>query len=220
MRVKDAETITLKKLKKDGSIDIRTIERVAETIMDKKMVLLPVDNIYGLAGFAEDAIAQRIADSVPSCLGNLIILISSFKMLEEISTISKLDYDFLHRIWPGEVNVILNNVSALSGNNKIAVRYPKSKFLLKVIDTIEHPLIMGKACVNKDVVLYREKEILSSFQNAADLILIVQELCKKHPLSTLIDITSSDIQIIREGKVSIDEIKSLYFLGKDDDIDY
>ena len=219
MRVSNSNIVKIKRLKKDGSIDPAIITRIASLIKKKKVVVLPVDNVYGLVGISGSEVERKISRAL-TFHEDFVQLISSFKMLNDIVTFTKFDYDFLNRVWPGEVNVILNNKKGKSEKKCSIIRFPKNKFLRSVIDTVDRPLIVAKAYKRKNTLVYRQSDIIKLFTEKTDMIVVIEELCKKHPVSTVIDISKGELMIVREGKVPIDEIKSLYFLGKDDDLVY
>lgn len=221
MRNNGADIIKIKKLRKDGSINSDIVEKISVSIKSREIVVLPIDNVYGIIGVSEPEVEKRICKLLRVDETKFVRLISSFKMLNETACYTKFDYDFLNRVWPGEVNVILKDRE--SHNRKqdlITIRYPKNKFLQSVIDSVDSPLIVSKACNKNNDLIYRKEDIIDSFYHKVKLIVIIEELCKKHPISTLIDISSGNLKILREGKVTSDEIKSLYFLGKDDDLIY
>lgn len=221
MRNNGADIIKIKKLRKDGSINSDIVEKISVSIKSREIVVLPIDNVYGIIGVSEPEVEKRICKLLRLDETKFVRLISSFKMLNETACYTKFDYDFLNRVWPGEVNVILKDRE--SHNRKqdlITIRYPKNKFLQSVIDSVDSPLIVSKACNKNNDLIYRKEDIIDSFYHKVKLIVIIEELCKKHPISTLIDISSGNLKILREGKVTSDEIKSLYFLGKDDDLIY
>ena len=221
MRNNGADIIKIKKMRKDGSINSDIVEKISVSIKSREIVVLPIDNVYGIIGVSEPEVEKRICKLLRVDETKFVRLISSFKMLNETACYSKFDYDFLNRVWPGEVNVILRDRE--SHNRKqdlITIRYPKNKFLQSVINSVDSPLIVSKACNKNNDLIYRKEDIIDSFYHKVKLIVIIEELCKKHPISTLIDISSGNLKIIREGKVTSDEIKSLYFLGKDDDLVY
>ena len=221
MRNNGADIIKIKKMRKDGSINSDIVEKISVSIKSREIVVLPIDNVYGIIGVSEPEVEKRICKLLRVDETKFVRLISSFKMLNETAYYSKFDYDFLNRVWPGEVNVILRDRE--SHNRKqdlITIRYPKNKFLQSVINSVDSPLIVSKACNKNNDLIYRKEDIIDSFYHKVKLIVIIEELCKKHPISTLIDISSGNLKIIREGKVTSDEIKSLYFLGKDDDLVY
>ena len=144
-------------------------------------------------------------------------LISSYKMLNGLADYSKSDYDFLNRIWPGEVTVALKG-SKIKKDHKEIIRFPKNKFSLDIIERADTLIQSAIILSDKHEALYRKRDIIKYFKESVDLIVIVDELCKKHPLPTYIDIRNNALEILQEGKISAEEIKSLYFLGKADDV--
>ncbi len=217
MRAKETEIIKIKKLRKDGSLSNEIVEKISNALLKEDLVVLPIDNIYGVVGLTEPKVMSRIAKIRRVNTVELVHLISSFKMLNSFAHYTKCDYDFLNRVWPGEVNVILHRRNGRETKKPVVIRFPKNKFIQRVIDSVDCPLIVSKAFDKKNEILYREEEILRRFVDRVDLIIIIEELCKKYPISTLIDISEGELKIIREGKITSEEIKSLYFLDKDDD---
>ncbi len=217
MPIKSSEFIHIKRLKKDGSINQGIIKQVAAALRSGETAVLPVDNIYAIAGLATPEMEKRISRATGRTKKSYVRLISSYRMLDELAWFSKSDYDFLNRIWPGEITVVFRKKQAISPDETIAVRFPKSKFLLAIIEEVESPIIVSNLYkpAGKNT-LYRKNEILNTCRDSADLILIIEELCRKHPLTSVIDISSSTLRIIKEGKVSAEEIKSLFFLSVSD----
>jgi tRNA threonylcarbamoyl adenosine modification protein (Sua5/YciO/YrdC/YwlC family) len=217
MRAKETEIIKIKKLRKDGSLSSEIVEKISNALLNEDLVVLPIDNIYGVVGLTEPKVMSRISKIRWVNKADFVHLISSFKMLNSFAHYTKFDYDFLNRVWPGEVNVILHRRNGRETKKPVTIRFPKNKFIQRVIDSVDCPLVLSKAFDKKNEILYRKEEILRRFVDRVDLIIIIEELCKKYPISTLIDISEGELKIIREGKVTSEEIKSLYFLDKDDD---
>ena len=61
-------------------------------------------------------------------------------------------------------------------------------------------------------MIFNEKDIPKKFRDICS-VLVISEFNKNHSLPTLIDVSSEKLNIINEGRVSAEEIKSLYFLG-------
>ena len=212
----DTRNISIKKLKKDGSIDWSLVEEIADHIKSGKKVLIPLDSIYGIICLATTPTDElgSLADEKET---NIVRIISSFKMIDDIAIISKLEFDFLHRIWPGELIVYLKDMDF--PGRVIPVRIPKSKYIQDIITIVDKPLLFSHIYCrekNKKRLIYKKKEIYDLFRGKVDLIVTIDEFCKSHTLPTIIDISEGTLSIINKGRVSTDEIKSLYFLGKDD----
>ena len=216
MLTRDCAIIEIKRLKKDGSIHAQPIRQVAEALLRGELVVLPVDNIYAVAGLASPETEKRISRAIGRSKRRYVRIISSFKMLDDLAVYGKADYDFLNRIWPGETTVILRK-KTLAPNETIGVRFPRSKFLISIIEAVGSPLIYGYLYRGFGrSPLFRRVDILKGFKESVGLMLIIDELCKKHPLPSLIDISTHDLRIVREGKVPAEEIKSLFFLSEDE----
>jgi tRNA A37 threonylcarbamoyladenosine synthetase subunit TsaC/SUA5/YrdC len=208
------DIITIKKLKKDGTIDSAITKTLFEMIKSGKVVLMPVDSIYGFVSLHEPrcmALIERLSGDTED---HVIRMISSFKMLDEIANINKSDFDFLHRIWPGELIVHVDNLK--NRGRAIPVRMPKSKYQQEIIDDLGRPLIYATLLDPNRKSIYQKKEIIKTLDGKIDCLLIIEEFCKEHTLPSVLDISKGTLNILNEGRVSAEEIKSLYFLGKDD----
>ena len=218
--LKEHEIIVLKKLKKDGSIEEEIIDKIATILKEGRMVVMPVDNIYGIVGIASPEMEKKISKLIGKPNKRFVRLIADYRTLDELAQINKFQFDFLHRLWPGEVTVILNRKMNASRLDEIAVRIPRNKLLSLLLEYMDQPLIYSSAFRKPRKIYYKKDEIINAYRDRVDLILIIEELCKRHPVPSIINLSQAKLKIVREGKVPADEIKSLYFLGKDDDYLY
>ena len=201
----------IKKLKKDGSIACDHIDNVVQALRSGELFVMPVDSVYGIVGiYRKDVVdsIMKLSGDDPDCIE---IIISNFKMLEEMASIDKFSYDFLKRVWPGEVTVQLRSKHC-HNNDNILMRMPRHKYLLDIVSGVGMPLVYMPARTSVRKMLYNDKDIVKRFKNFCSL-LIINEFNKNHTLPTLIDISCEKLTILNEGRVSSDEIKSLYFLG-------
>ncbi len=215
------KSLILRKCKKDGSLDTAILERVVSVLRSQGQVLFPVDGIYSSCSL--------YPDSGPLELDGLAgdsVLISNFRILDDIVHLDKFRYDFLHRVWPGEVVVLLKkkerSLSGLDSSREgfgapLPVRMPRTRFNLEILEKLRAPLVCRLLRKNRRII-YSEKALLREFSGSHDLLLVIQESCREHARPTVVDLSREDIQILAEGKLANDEIKSLYFLGQDDPV--
>jgi tRNA threonylcarbamoyl adenosine modification protein (Sua5/YciO/YrdC/YwlC family) len=208
------EIVTIKKLKKDGNIDRAISRKIADLLKRGNIVLMPVDAIYGLVSVMEPRAMAGISKVTSDKEDEFVRMISSFKMLNDIGDINKMEFDFLHRIWPGELIVYVRDIRNKS--RSIPVRMPKSRYHQEIIEHVEQPLVYSSLHNTNRGIVYRKKDLISSLDEKIDFMLIIEEFCKEHTLPSVVDISRGDLVIVNEGRVSTEEIKSLYFLGKDD----
>ena len=210
------EIITIKKLKKDGTIDGSISRKITAALKNGKTVLMPVDAIYGLVTLMDPRSTGTIIKFTGGEVDNLVRMVSSFKMLNEIAAVNKMEFDFLHRIWPGELIVYLEDIH--KKNSAIPIRMPKNKYQQEIIEHVGRPLVYSALYNSNRSIIYRKKDMVNALDGTVELLLIVDEFCKEHTLPSVVDISKGGLTIVNEGRVSADEIKSLYFLGKDDSL--
>jgi tRNA A37 threonylcarbamoyladenosine synthetase subunit TsaC/SUA5/YrdC len=213
--------LILRKLKKDGSLDSAVLERVVSVLRTGGHVVLPVDGIYASCSLYPDSGPLELDAS-----GGDSVLVGNFRILDDIVHIDKFRYDFLHRVWPGEIVVLLKKKerklsgfhSSSEGNSiLLPVRMPRTRFNQELLEKLRAPLACRLLRKNRRII-YSEKTILRDYTGNHDLVLVIQECCREHALPTVVDLSREDLQILAEGKLANDEIKSLYFLGQDDPV--
>jgi tRNA A37 threonylcarbamoyladenosine synthetase subunit TsaC/SUA5/YrdC len=83
-------------------------------------------------------VEQKIRNLIKSRSKKFVRLIASFKMLESLATVSKLQYDFLTGYGQGSYSYCS---STAKYRQEIALRYPKTKFVHEIIERTGLPLI-------------------------------------------------------------------------------
>jgi tRNA A37 threonylcarbamoyladenosine synthetase subunit TsaC/SUA5/YrdC len=209
---KEREIIPVKRVKKDGSLDRNIVDHVVNRLKRGEFVVMPVDSVFGIAGIAKKKTEGEISRFYGENEDDFVRIIASYRMLDEIACIDKPEFDFLHRVWPGEVAVRLKRKGGNENENStITVRYPKNKFIQDIIIKVNHPLVFTACLKSRNKRKFKINDICNKYHKAG-AILLIEEYCKKHPGPTLIDVTRGDLIIENEGKIPAEEIKSLYFL--------
>ena len=201
----------IKKLKKDGSIPSGCVESIIRSLKSGAIFVMPIDSVYGIVGIRRDDVIKEIISISGEIADNIEIIISNFKMLEEMAVVDKFAYNFLKRVWPGEVTVQLKN-KACSSEQNLFIRMPRHKYILDIVNGIGMPIAYMSARTTVRKIIYNDRDIMKRFKDICSM-LIVSEFNKSHSMPTLIDVSSDRLNIINEGRVSAEEIKSLYFLG-------
>jgi tRNA A37 threonylcarbamoyladenosine synthetase subunit TsaC/SUA5/YrdC len=201
----------VKKLKKDGSIPSACVENIIRSLRSGELMIMPIDSVYGIVGLRRDDIIDEIINITGEPLDSIEIVISNFKMLEEMALVDKFVYNFLKRVWPGEVIVQLKNRTCDSDSN-LYMRMPRHKYILDIVNGVGMPIVYMPARSSVRKMIFNDKDIMKKFKDICS-ILIISEFNKNHSLPTLIDVSCNKLNIVNEGRVSAEEIKSLYFLG-------
>lgn len=200
------------KIKKNGIVDKNILSTSSNILKQGGIIFFAVDSIYGILATLSDSKFEKISSITKEKVEDVVIIVSNFKMLEKLCNVTKLQFDFLHKIWPGEVDVILESRDNI--NKSILVRMPRTKYCQQMFNEIDQPLIFSKICNFEKYPINENSVILSEYSKYVDYTVIVDDICKEHSLPSVIDIRSDKLSVVYEGRILSDDIRSLFFLGK------
>jgi len=183
----------------------------AELFHSGKIFIYPTDTIYGIGGNPFDEnVVTRIADiKGRNEKKQFIWLLSDFEsVMNYTDVIYEVHIGFLQNIWPAPVTVILNlneRTKNIIKQETIAVRIPQNDFCLNLLKEISRPLISTSVNRNGENPLNRIDQIVNNFLQEVDAIFFNAET-KEYKSSTIIDLTSKQPKLIREGSIKFVEL--------------
>jgi len=176
-----------------------------------KIFIYPTDTIYGIGGNPFD---EKVVSRISRLKGReeskkFIWLLSDFeRVLSFAEIIYEEHLEFLQKIWPAPVTVIVNlnsRTAEIIRQKTIAIRVPKNDFCLKLLNEISRPLI--STSVNKSGVLPSTniEDIIQNFSQDVDAIFF-GIASSENISSTIIDLTSKKPKLVREGAIKFVEL--------------
>lgn len=188
------------------------IRKAAEILKLGGVVVFPTETLYGLGANVFDVNAvQRIFEvkgrnlKKPSSIA-FRDLEQAKKFLEFTPVVMKLAKKFL----PGPLTIILNSkieFDAFLGGYKVSFRIPDNKITQAILNEIKFPITATSANLSGGKEPVEVKDFVEQIGNKVDLILDGGK-CRYGKPSTVIDVSSGDIQIVREGVIDKDKIYS------------
>ena len=186
---------------------------IKHKINNQELVSLPTETVYGLAGLGTNIkSANKIYQIKNRPLHKkLIFHCSDIKMVKRFFFLDQENEILAKRFWPGPITLILKRKSlqipkSLTLNNDCAVRIPKNDFTIEVIKKIGLPLVMPSANKFKKLSPINAKMVAEQFKDT-DLFIIDGGKCSVGLESTLVRIRNSELEVIRPGKISIEQLK-------------
>lgn len=191
--------------KNDSKALKEQVDIVVDYLKRGKVIVYPTDTIYGIGCMATD---QKAIDKIYKIKKRdkkkpLLILVNSYAMLKKYCYVSKKQGEYLKKIWPGPVTVILKNKNNLPANlthekSELAVRLPNSQLLRKIIKEAMAPLVSTSLNISGEGNLTDVGNVSHYFKNNfPDLIVDAGRIeGKPSKLINLVDI--NNIIIIRK----------------------
>ncbi len=178
------------------------------------VIAYPSDTVYGLGAAASDDGAVRRLFGVKGRAGEkaLSLLLADFEDMAPLCAEVPATAELLAgRFWPGPFTLVLKRSPqfhslALGGGDSVAVRVPDHPFLRELIRRLGEPITGTSANRSGQPACRSAQEVERELGEAVDLIIdggpsgAGQE-------STVIDITSGTLKIVREGAIGREEVE-------------
>ena len=187
------------------------IDELASILKNDGIIAVPTDTVYGLCARIDSEKAyNKLVETKNRPTNKLFPIMCANK--EQIKSIAKLNNTaekLIDCFMPGPITLILEKRIQLpnSINKKytsIAVRMATSKSLEKLIEEVGSPVFMTSANISGEPTCESLEEIEEKFPSLDG---ILEENSPKGKASTIVDCTTERIKILREGPISLKQIK-------------
>ncbi len=191
------------------------IHKAAQTILDGGLVAFPTDTVYGLGAnvYNPKAVAAIFEAKGRPTFDPLISHIAEIDFLSEYAQTDERVIALAKHFWPGPLTFVLkrkdHNPSldlVCSGLPHIAVRMPNHPLALELIKTSGVPIAAPSANKFKCISPTTAQHVADSLGNKVDMILDGGP-CKIGVETTIIDLTTPEIFMLRAGGLSKEEIE-------------
>ncbi len=192
------------KIEKDFSK--KDLEIIYNSLKNSEIVALPTDTVFGFSVLASDKEALKKIYSLKKRTKEkpFILLIANLNMLKKYCIVSNEQEDYLKKIWPGNITVVLeakkSSLSHLSLNGSLAVRFPNSNFLNKFLEKTKEAIISTSANISGEKNCSSGEEIYKKWLKKKEQPdLVVFKKIKKSRASKIIDLRNiNNIKILRK----------------------
>lgn len=199
--------------------DSSVLSDVAALIRRNGVVAIPTDTFYGLAAnpFDIKTVSRIFEIKGRDASKPILLLISGLQMLPSlVEEISPLAEKIMGRFWPGPLTLIFKASKRLpdlltAGTGTIGIRFPDAALPTSLIDRVGFPITATSANRSGEPSPSSAQEVERTLGPSLDCILDGGG-CSTLP-STVLDLTTSEPKLLREGRISADQLAE--FLVKD-----
>lgn len=192
------------------------INLAAETIKKGGLVAIPTDTVYGLGAdvYNPKAVSNIFAVKERPFFDPLISHIAEIGFLPEYAQTDSRAMDLARHFWPGPLTLVLKRKDenhaldlVCSGLPNIAVRMPNHPVTLELIRRAGTPIAAPSANKFKTVSPTTAQHVRDSLGDGVDMILDGGN-CKIGVETTIIDLTTKNMIMLRAGGLSKEDIES------------
>lgn len=185
-------------------------QELANILKNDGVIAVPTDTVYGLCARMNSKKARERLIELKNRPENKAFPIMC-NNIEQIKSIAKVDgriEKIINSFMPGPITILLEKRIEIpkyvnNGLRLIAVRMATSKTLEELIEKVGSPIFMTSANLSGEPVCKSIEEIQEKFHNIDG---ILEGKVSYGQASTIVDCTTDEIKIIREGPISLNEI--------------
>ena len=190
------------------------IKKAVNILNRSGIVGFPTETVYGLGGSAEsESSIKKIYEIKNRPLHNpLIIHVAKLEQAKKIGIFNNIAKKLAEAFWPGPLTLLVekkkNNriVSAATSNlESMAIRIPSNPIALEILNIFGKPIAAPSANLSGTVSSTNAMHVLNDFGDKIDLIIDNGD-CEYGIESTIIDVRSNKVKILREGSITKENI--------------
>ncbi len=200
-------------------IDLNKIKIAAEVIKKGNLVAFPTETVYGLGAdaFNEKAVVKIFQAKGRPFNDPLIVHIADIKELNRLSKqIPSVALKFAKAFWPGPLTLVLRKSELISdiitaGLDTVAVRMPDDNIALSLIREAQTPIVAPSANLFGRTSPTNAHHVADDLDGKIEMI-IDGGKTKVGVESTVLDITTKPVRVLRAGGISVEQLKEV--IGK------
>ena len=187
------------------NINDRVIAEVARALDDGKIVIYPTDTLYAIGCDAlNNAAIEEICQikAMKSAKTNLTIVCSDISQVSQYAKVSNEHFRLMKQYLPGPFTFVLQALSklqkAFKGRKTVGVRIPSNKITTKLVESLGRPILSTSVEGIDDDYLCEPGLIAETYNNVVEYVIDAGR--SESMVSTVVDCTGSEPEVIREGK--------------------
>lgn len=196
------------------SLDPQIIKMAAQYLAEDKLITLPTETVYGLAGSARSPIAiQKIftAKGRPSTNPLIIHLSHPAAISDWAIDIPKTAYLLAKKFWPGPLTLVLPRhpevlPAVTGGQETVALRVPNHPIALAVLEEFKGGVVAPSANRSGRISPTTLEHVRAELQDKVDFYLDGGP-CHLGIESTIVYLLDSEVIILRKGKITAKDLE-------------
>ncbi len=194
------------------------LRKAARLIRKGAVIVCPTDTGYALAANALDTKAiVKVFNLKGRAYSNPIhIAVNSLEMAGRYAHVSPEAEQLAHSFLPGALTLVLTRKESVpsllvAGRDTVGIRIPDNRVILDLIDIADLPITATSANASGQPTPYSVPEVMKLLGEAVEQVSLIldQGAIPSRGLSTIVDLTVSPPQLLRQGLVSWLEIRQV-----------
>ncbi|MGA2774480.1 MAG: L-threonylcarbamoyladenylate synthase [Candidatus Omnitrophota bacterium] len=184
----------------------KNVQQAAEVLKNGGLVIIPTETVYGIAADAQNQKAlERLYEikKRPKDKPFSLLIADKEKVDELAQGLAPQAYRLMDKFWPGPLTLILN----AKEKGTVGIRMPDNPVALEIIQRSGVPVACPSANISGKNPPVNFDQAIKELGTLVDL--GVDSGPTKHKIeSTIVDLTSDKVKVIREGAIKKEQIET------------
>ena len=192
----------------------KEFELAKQALDNSQVIAFPTETVMGLGVYFDDFAAYQLLNKIKNRPEDkpYTLMLGKKEDIEKFAFVSKRDTLIINAFIPGPVTLLLKSKDNIPGyvthnTGVIGVRVPKLELVQDLINYCGKPLLVPSANKSGEKPALTSLEVKQVFKD--ELGYIFEFDCLGQRPSTIIDLTSEQVKILREGPISIEDINKV-----------
>lgn len=188
---------------------------VTQALNENKLIVFPTETVYGIAG---NALNVEVIDKLFQAKKRdyskpFSLMLSDINKIKDIAYVSADEEKIINKFMPGPITLILKKRDCISNlatasRDTVGVRIPDHAIALSILKSIDYPLATSSANISGRANNSDIEDIINDLANYVD-VFIKGNISNNLLASTVVEIKNNEINILREGIISEQDIKKI-----------
>ena len=186
-------------------------QEALEALNNHQVIAFPTETVFGLGVFYDDEEAYNLLNQIKRRKEDkpYTMMLSKAEDIFKYAIVDSRYLNLIKKYMPGSLTILVkskDNVPNYITHNTgvIGIRIPTNEEALTLLEYVKKPLLVPSANRADEKPALTDKEVKDIFKDEVKVV-VPGKTCQGQP-STIIDLTSSQIKLIRKGPISLEEL--------------
>lgn len=194
-------------------VDKENIDKIVDFLRRDQVIAFPTETVFGLGvRYLSKEALQQIYDLKQRETSKAVtLMVANIEDIQRYAKVDLISQKIIEAFMPGPITIILEKQPDVddyytAGRNTIGIRIPDDPFVLQLLKQVG-PMLVTSANMSGYPDMCNDQEVLKIFDKKIPL--IVKGESKSGKASTVVLVCNNQMEILRKGGISLEEIEEV-----------
>ena len=185
-----------------------------DALNNHQVISFPTETVFGLGVFYDDFEAYTLLNQIKRRHEDkpYTMMLSNVAEISKYADVDQKYFPIINKFMPGSLTILVkakqNVPNYVTHDTKIiGIRIPSNPEALDLLTYLNKPLLVPSANRADEKPATNDREVRAIFGN--EIKVVVPGISSGGLPSTIIDLTGNEIKVLREGPITLEELKKL-----------